>query len=632
MIMSPVVPSRGALRPLGLESVSITGGFWAALQETNAKATLEHVGERLEVEGWLGNFDLAAQGLLPAGRRGREFSDSEVYKYLEAMAWEIARSDDPTIEQTYVDVVARVGAAQEADGYISTAFGKAGQPARWSDLEWGHELYCLGHLMQAAVARLRTRPTAEDGLVTIACRAADLVCATFDSAGLGGVCGHPEVELGLVELGRATGRPEYIQQAQLFIERRGHGRLDDIQWGREYFLDDIPVREATVLRGHAVRANYLAAAAVDVAIETEDPDLRQSLARQWERTTARRTYLTGAQGSRRKDEAFGDDWELPPDGAYGETCAGIGSCMLAWRLLLADGNVRYADLIERTLYNVVATSPSQTGRSFFYSNTLQQRTTTRPDEAPTAWHEGTASGRQPWYDVSCCPPNVARTLASLEAYMATATAGGVQIHQYATMEIRTSLDCGVTVGLDVRTGYPHDGLVRIDVVTDSTGPWALTLRVPSWADGSRLSVIPIDGPGETREAAPGLVTITREFRVGDIIELSVPVQPRFTWPDPRIDGVRGCVAVERGPLVLAAESVDSVEIGLANLDTLQVDVGVHVSVVAVHAGERLWPYGTEPPSARDPSRLLPLVPYHSWAERGPSTMRVWLPIAQGNVL
>ena len=224
----------------------------------------------LEREGWIANFDLAAAGTLSSGRRGAEFADSEVYKALEAMAWEIGRADDAGLEARFRAIVARVAAAQEADGYLNTQFGRPGQRARWSDLEWGHELYCFGHLFQAAVARARTRPGGRRRSARFARRAADLVCDVFAEEALESICGHPIVEAGLVELARVTGRARYLTQAALFVDRRGHGVLRDIEFGRAYYQDDVPMREATILRGHAVRAGYLSAGAVDVAVERGD--------------------------------------------------------------------------------------------------------------------------------------------------------------------------------------------------------------------------------------------------------------------------------------------------------------------------------------------------------------------------
>jgi DUF1680 family protein len=631
--MSPVVPSRGRLRPLAIGDVTITGGFWGRRQRVNATATLAHIEQWLEREGWIANFDLAAAGALPEGRRGREFSDSEVYKYLEAMAWEIGRTGDPALEDRFRKVVARVAAAQEPDGYLNTKFGRPGQGDRWSDLEWGHELYCVGHLLQAAVARARTRPDADDGLVEIARRAADLVCVVFGPGGIESVCGHAEIEPALVEFARVTGDRRYLDQAALFVERRGHGVLRDIELGRPYYQDDIPVREAAVLRGHAVRAGYLAAGAVDVAVERDDEELLAALRTQWDTTVARRTYLTGGVGSHHTGEAFGEDWVLPPDRAYSETCASVASVMFSWRLLLADGAPRYADLIERNLFNVVATSPSAAGTAFFYANTLHQRTPGTEATEEAVSHRASSSLRAPWFDVSCCPPNVARTLASLAAYVATTDDDGLQLHQYAPSAIRTTLPSGTVVALDVETDYPRDGVVRVRVREDAAAPWTLSLRVPAWADGARLVV---DGAGEA--VAPGTVRVHRAFRAGDVVELHLPVAPRFTAADPRIDAVRGCLAVERGPEVLCLESVDLAaasggradDVGDVRLDPAvaprEVDGAVVVRVRRLVADSRPWPYGALEPAEDGDAFDVPLVPYHDWAERGPSTMRVWLPV------
>lgn len=610
---APVVPTHGRLRPLGLDEVRITGGFWADRQAVNGTATLSHIESRLESEGWLPNFDLAAAGTLPDGRRGREFADSEIYKYLEALAWEIGRTDaaaDSDLEQRFRRVVDRVAAAQEPDGYLNTMFGREGQDERWSALQWGHELYCLGHLFQAAVARVRTRPDADDGLIDIARRAADLVCREFGVDGRDAICGHAEVEVGLAELGRALSEPRYIDQAALFVERHGRGSLGEIEWGRSYFQDDVSVRDAEALRGHSVRANYLSSAAADVATELSDDSLLDALRSQWDRTVERRTYVTGGQGSHHQDEAFGDDWELPPDRAYSETCAGIGSIMFSWRLLLATGEAQYADLIERTLFNVVATSPGDDGRSFFYANTLHQRTPGIPADPDATSPRASSSLRAPWFEVSCCPPNVARTFASLAAYVATADDDGVQLHQYAPSTVRTTLLDGRIVAFDVSTGYPAKGDVRVTITEDAG--FTLTLRVPSWASGATVRV---HSGNEVTElpAPPGAVEVARAFRVGDIVELNLPIVARTTSPHPMVDAVRGSVAIERGPEVLALESID-----------LGGDIGD-----AVAAGEPVERDGhvVLPVRHRSTGETVdaPLIAYHDWARRGPSTMRVWIP-------
>ncbi len=630
----PVAPSAGRLRPLGMSEVQITGGFWAERQRVNAEATLDHCDRWEQKVGWIDNFARVAEGTVPEHRTGREFADSDVYKLVEAMAWEVGRSGDARLDARIEELAELIGRAQEPDGYLNTRYGHPGMPARYSDLAWGHELYCYGHLIQAAVARLRTGH--DDRLVAIARRAADHVCETFGPDGIAAVCGHPEIEVALAELSRVTGEPRYLRQAELFLARRGTGTLPEIEFGRAYYQDDVPVREATVLRGHAVRALYLTAAVVDVAVETADLDLLAAAERQYAATLARRTYLTGGMGSHHQDEAFGDDHELPPDRAYCETCAGVGSVMVAWRLLLATGRAEYADVIERTLYNAIAASPAADGRSFFYTNPLQVRrpgAETDPDElSPRAF----AQMRAPWFEVSCCPTNVARTFAQLACYVATVDAHGVQLHQYASSRITTQLGDGRPVGLEVRTGYPVDGDVEVTVTEAPGGEWALSLRVPGWASGAMtVDGVPVTGP---------VAVVPRTLVAGDVVRVHLPVEPRLTAPDGRIDAVRGCVAVERGPVVLCAESVD-LPAGL-QVDDVRVDLaapvrdagdGAVLRGTVVRHTERSWPYptlaGTAGRSAAQdalPEPVgepfdVPLVPYHAWAERGPSTMRVWLP-------
>jgi len=627
---SAAIPARPsgptALHPLAVDDVDLHGsGFWGRRRELNSRATIGHCESWLERAGWLGNFDAAVEGRMPAAHRGRHFADSEVYKLLEAMGWEIGRTGDDRLEQSFRAIVARVGRAQESDGYLATDYGRPGQGARYSDLEWGHELYNYGHLLQAAVARLRTR--GRDELVDIATRVADHVCDEFGPDGRDAVCGHPEIELGLVEFGRATGVQRYVDQAALFVQRRGRGTLADIEYGRVYYQDDVPVREAAVFRGHAVRALYLAASAVDLAVDLGDDELLAAIERQWERTVATRTYLTGGMGSHHQDEAFGEDFVLPSDRAYCETCAGIASVMLAWRLLVATGRPRYADLIERTLYNVVATSPGDDGRSFFYANTLHQRTVTSEVHGDELSPRASSSLRAPWFEVSCCPTNLARTMASISGYVATASEDGVQLHQYASGTVRATTGDGNAVALEVETRYPLDGVVVV-TVAESDDDVELTLRVPGWAVGAKLT-----HPRGTDVVEPGAAVVPGRLRAGDRVELTLPMTPRFTAPDARIDAVRGTVAVERGPVVYCLESVDLP--GAAHVDSVVVDpatpprdLGDDRIVVRgriADSAEPDWPYA--PPRSADASAAdldVPLVPYHSWANRGPGTMRIWL--------
>lgn len=617
--VAPTVPT--ALTPVPLTAVGIDGGFLAQLQLRNATGVLGHTYEWLERAGWTGNFRLAASGALPAGRQGREFSDSEVYKVLEAHSWEFARTGNPVIADRIAKLTELISGALEDDGYLNTSFGRAGQAPRYSDLEWGHELYCAGHLLQAAVARGRTAGL-DDPLVAIGRRVADHVGAEFGPDRRDGICGHPSIELGLLEFGRLTGEQRYVDQAALFLDRRGHGTLGPIQFPPEYFQDDVPIRDATVLRGHAVRALYLSAAAADAAVEAGDTALLAALERQWEATIARRTYLTGGMGSRHSDEAFGDDFELPPDRAYCESCASVAALMFSWRLLLATGRERYADLMERLLYNMVATASALDGHGFFYTNTLHQRTETSAPPKGRISRMG-AGARGEWFDVSCCPPNVSRTMASLGAYLATTSGDEIRIHQYAAARLELETTAG-TVVLRMDTDYPRSGRIEVTVV-EAPGPVSLGLRVPEWGGGARL-----EAPTGTQDGiGPGVASVT--LNVGGTAVLTLPMSPRFTFPDPRIDAVRSCVAVERGPEVLCLESVDlpagrHVDEFVVDVTAPPTEVDGVVSVEgAIHAeADRAWPYGSVPTVERTEHVRVALLPYHDWANRGPSTMRIWL--------
>jgi len=583
---------------------------------------IEHCDYWIEKTGWLANFDAAVEGRLPADRTGREFSDSEIFKMLEAMSWQVARTHDDALEQRLEAITARVGAAQSPDGYISTMFGRPGQRPRYSDLAWGHEIYCMGHLIQAGVARGRTAGVGSP-LAQIAIRAADHICAEFGEGGNPGYCGHPVVEMALAELSRLTGDTKYLAQAKRFIDRRGHGLLGADDVDPSYYQDAVPVRDMTVLGGHAVRALYLESGVVDVALETGDDDLLACAVTQMNTTLARRTYLTGGMGSRHTGEAIGADWELSPDRAYCETCAGIASIMANQRLLLATGDARYADAVERTLYNVLATSPSTDGHGFFYANPLQVREAGMEMPTDEVCHRSDSSLRAPWFDVSCCPTNVTRTLASLGAYLASQTGDAIQLHQWAPSTVAADLNAG-RVRLSITTTYPLDGHITVRIDEAPSEPWTLGLRVPAWASDATLSY-----RDTTSEVSAGYATLTESFTPGDTVQLDFTVAPRWTYPDPRVDAVRGQVAVECGPVVQALESVDA-KVDLAG-------VAVDVATPPVARDGRIWvnlaqvddatnaPWRSDAAVGYGPAHQVPLVPYHNWGNRGPSTMRIWLP-------
>ncbi|MDF3145935.1 beta-L-arabinofuranosidase domain-containing protein, partial [Streptomyces sp. T21Q-yed] len=459
-----------ALRPA--DAARITDGFWAARRRTNAEVSIPQGPARLQEAGNLANLRAAAQDTgVFAG--DFPFQDSDVHKWLEAASWQLAdRSDDAELAAHIEELTALLASAQEADGYLQTYYQVAHPDRRWQELGWGHELYCAGHLIQAAVAHHRA--TGRRELLDVAERFAVHIDSVFGpDKRIDGVCGHPEIETALVELYRETGEPRWLDLAGYFVDRRGHGLLDaDVNphLGRAYWQDHTLVREATSVAGHAVRQLYLLAGVADLAAETGDAQLRATAERLWEAMAAGKTYLTGGVGARHEGEAFGEPYELPPDRAYAETCAAIASIQWSWRMALLTGEAKYSDLVERTLYNGFLSGVGLDGDSWLYVNPLQVR-----EGYEGANEADKAARRTPWFRCACCPPNVMRLLASLPHYMASGDAEGVQLHQYATGVYEAG---GGRVR--VATGYPWDGRIAVTVEEAPAADWTLSLRIPAW--------------------------------------------------------------------------------------------------------------------------------------------------------
>jgi hypothetical protein len=596
--------------------------------------------ERLATEGHLENFREAIAGDKREPRRGLPVFDSDVYKWLEAVGWELGRRphDDgaAALRALSDEVVSLVVAAQDEDGYVGSWFRV--RESRFSDLVSGLELYCAGHLFQAAVGQLRG--AGDERLLNVATRFADHIASVFGPGRREGIPEHPGIEMALVELYRTTGISRYLDLARFFLEQRGHRQLSGGPFSARYRQDDVPFRQARQARGHAVMTAYLACGALDVYVETGDAELLEAAVAQWEDMVARRMYLTGGVGSRHKDEAFGDAFELPPDRAYCETCAAIGVVMWSWRLLLITGEARYADMIERVLFNAFAVGVSPDGASYFYVNPLQVR----------AGHQDPEDGRgraarSPWYEIACCPPNVMRTLSALDHYFATTTAGGVQIWQFAPSRLSLAGD-GRPAELVVETGYPFDGRVVVRVGHIDRQPYEIALRVPSWSRGATGTVR--SGPSTSVEAdlEPGaLWRVERPWQDGDELVLDLPMPVRATRPHPRIDAVRGCVAFERGPLVYCLEEVDAGS--PERLESARAQPGSTVSLAEGRiaddpltmleatvqlqgtADNNSFPYQWETTSVPPGTETeLRLVPYFAWGNRRPGqTMRVWIPEA-----
>jgi hypothetical protein len=639
----PAEPSGDArvlLRPLAVGQVTIDAGLWRRTADVNRSAAIPEGLEQLEKAGNLRNLEIAA-GQAEGEAIGPIFADSDVYKWLEAAAWEYARESDQQLLNDQLRITALLAAAQADDGYLDTVPMLRNVP-RYSDLPWSHELYCAGHLFQAAVAQ--SRGTGRRELLDVAVRLADHLVATFgDGEGkLREVDGHPVVEMGLVELYRETGTRAYLDLARWFVEARGTGIIEAHGHAPTYYSDRVPVREATTVEGHAVRAVYLGAGAADVAIETGDAELLAALDTQYRSMEREKQYLTGGLGARWEGEAFGDPFELPADRGYAETCAAIGGVQWAWRMLLGTGEARYADQIERMLYNGFLAGVSLSGTEYFYVNPLQLRGDAHADE-----NRSPAHGRRSWFDCACCPPNIMRTVSSLTGYLATADGPSLQLHQYAPGTITAPLDGG-TLRLRVDTRYPDEGRIALHIEEAPDADTTLALRVPTWADGATLDGKPVAAGSYTR--------LTRRFAADDTVVLDLPMTPRLTVADPRVDAVRGSVAIERGPLVYALEQPDQ-EDGAA-VDDLRIDVAAPLSdefradllggVTVVRASgavapgpdaDATAPYRPASAPASNPATsdsasatsatrevTLTAVPYYAWANRGPQSMRVWVPV------
>ncbi|MGW5263824.1 glycoside hydrolase family 127 protein [Microbispora sp. NPDC004025] len=626
----PVTPTPGALsalRPLGLGQARLgAGGLLGRWRRRNAEDTLPHCVDNLHGSGNIGNLRAAA-GESEDEFAGMWFADSDVHKTLEAAAWQLATSPEDAGLRSFVDgTTALLARAQRADGYLNSYFTLVAPQERWARPDWSHELYCAGHLFQAAVAAARTGVSPD--LLVVARRFADLLVERFGPDGVEEVCGHPEVETALAELYRVTGHRPYLDLARRFLDLRGRGLLGHGRFGPRYYQDHQPVREVREVTGHAVRQLYLLAGMVDVAVETGDLALLDAAERLWADAFRSRTYVTGAHGSRHREEAYGDPYELPPDRAYGETCAAIASFQWNWRLLLATGRARYADEMERVLYNAVAAAVSSDGRHFFYSNPLHLRT----GHASTG--EEAAARRLPWYSCACCPPNIARLMASLPGYLATADDGGLQIHLYGDATLTTAEGRRV----EMRTAYPWQGRVELTVTAEADAPWTLALRVPAWCAAYTVSV---DGEPVRAPVRDGYVRLTRAWTPGATVVLDLDMPVRQVSAHPRVDAVRGCVALARGPLVYCLEQADlppgtvledvrldpAAPITAGHREDLpDVPVVLTARGLVADAGDSL--YTAAPGRERMGTALtLTAVPYFLWGNRSEGPMRVWIPVA-----
>lgn len=593
------------LTPVPFTAVRVDDAFWAPRLETNRTVTIPHDFRMCEQTGRIGNFAKAA-GLVPGEFQGIHYDDSDVYKVIEGASYSLATHPDPALDKYLDDLIAKIARAQRADGYLYTFHTLKDPAKRYSDLKDGHELYCAGHLIEAAVAHHRA--TGKRTLLDVAVKLADHVDSVFgDAPGKRhGIDGHEEIELALFKLADLTGEARYRALGEYFVRERGRGSGGRPLWGA-YYQDHEPATDATEVTGHAVRQVYLLCAMADVAAATGDRAVVAALDRLFDDLVTTKMYVTGGIGSRHDGEAFGEAYELPNETAYAETCAAIGNALWNHRMNLLHRHGRYADVVERVLYNGFLSGVSLSGDKFFYVNPLASR----------GGHH-----RQAWYGTACCPVNVVRFLPSLPGYVyATGDDDGLYVNLYAAGEADVTVK-GTKLHVKQETRYPWDGAVKLTLTPQRPGPFSVFLRVPEWCENPTFRV-----NGERIKdvvVADGYLPVRVVWEPGDTIELDLPMPVRRVKANPRVKASVGRVALQRGPVVYCAEAVDNG----GRVDDLILPPDAELKsehradllggvTVLTGTAERRTKDGTTPVKFQ-------AVPYYAWDHRDAGQMAVWL--------
>ncbi len=623
--------------PVPFHHVKVEGGFWGPRFETNRRVTIPYDFARCEETGRIDNFSKAG-GLIEGAFRGIRYDDSDVFKVIEGAAYSLATHPDPQLEAYLDDLIAKIAAAQEPDGYLFTCrtidpenLPRDVGAERWSFLAQSHELYNVGHMYEAAVAHYLV--TGKRSLLDVALKNADLVARTFGpgEGQLRDVPGHQEIEIGLIRLYRVTGERKYFDLAKFFLDERGRSGTDDP--GSIYRQAHKPILEQEAAVGHAVRAIYMYTAMADVAAMTGDADYRAALDRLWQDVAGGKTYITGGVGSQRGGEAFGDPYQLPNASAYNETCAAIASAMWNHRMFLLTGEGRYLDVLERVIYNGFLSGVSLEGNSFFYPNPLAH-------DGRTSFNHGRA-GRSPWFGTSCCPVNVARFVPSIAGYIYAALPegeGGGQlfVNLFIQGSARVELG-GQVVTLEQETHYPYDGNIRLRVDPEQAGEFTLNLRIPGWARGEpaptdlyryvgnepagEMFRLTVNGEEIDAPVQNGFARITRSWAAGDEVRLELPMSVRRVVAHESVAADRGRVVLERGPIVYCLEGVDHADGRVAGLilpDEARVSVEPRPDLlggVTVLTADGLERTRNDDGEVVEPPATLTFIPYYAWAHR-----------------
>ena len=625
------------IRPVPLDQVQVTGGFWRPRLETNRTITIPHILQQNETTGRVDNLRRGARKL--AGEyQGRRFNDTDVYKVIEAAAYTLVSHPDPALSTRLDELIALIAASQQPDGYVFPArtinpvkpAAGVGTQRFIHENTGSHELYNFGHLYEAAVAHAAA--TKKRTLMDVAVRNADLVRKTFGPAARRDAPGHQEIELALVRLYQATNDRRYLDLAKFFLDERGkpHASKDypadsnfAIYNDRPYRQDHRPVTEQPRAVGHAVRATYLYAAMTDIAGMLGDRAYDDAVNRLWQDVADKRMYITGGMGARGTVEAFGDDYELPNRTAYTETCASVGGLLWHHRMFLKSGDAKYLDAFEQTLYNGYLSGVSVKGDTFFYQNPLESMGRTE---------------RSAYFDVACCPANLARLMARLPELVYAQRDDELFVNLYAESKATVKLPKG-QVQIDQTTRYPWDGKVSLSLQLATPMEFSLRLRAPGWLDDTPIAsdlyrftqrtddepiTVVVAGRRAEAQIDRGWITLRRQWMSGDRVELAIPMPVRRVLSHDGIKDNIGKAAIQRGPVVYSLEGVDN---GGRVVDAV---IPLTAPFVPVFQGELMGGVMVLRADLREAAlpmaatRVYTAVPYFAWANRGRGEMVVWI--------
>ncbi len=616
------------ISPVEFTQVNINDQFWKPWLELNKNVTIPSSLKKCVETGRIENFEVAG-GIKPGVFKGVfPFDDSDVYKIIEGASYSLTSHPDPALSGYLDTIISYIAAAQEPDGYLQTwvTIDPSKPPTdwsgtgRWTNIGSGHELYDAGHLYEAAVAHYKA--TGKENLLKVAIKNADLIVKIFGPGKIITATGHQEIEIGLAKLYRVTGNAEYLTLAKFFLDRRGQPEGREKLFG-EYSQDHIPVQEQKEAVGHAVRAGYMYTAMADVAAMTGDKAYLNSLENIWENVVSKKIYLTGGIGARHQGESFGDNYELPNQTAYNETCAAIANILWNHRMFLMTGESKYIDVLERTLYNGMLAGVALEGDHFFYPNPLLA-------DGVMKFNIG-ACTRSPWFDCSCCPSNVTRFIPSIPGYVYAIK--GDQIFINLFMSNTTNLNvAGTKVEMTQETRYPWDKTVTIKVEPQKAVDFDLKIRIPGWAKNKVLESdlysfqnkmngsvsIKVNGKEVKVIEDHGYAILSRTWSKGDKIEMSLPMDIRRVVANKMVKEDKNKVAIECGPIVYCAESIDNTE------DVLSVSLPKGTKFEKEFRKDLLGGVQVISASESTDKNKLTLIPYYAWSNRGIGKMTVWM--------